>query len=337
MAGKPKKNAEDTTEEAKTKKASKEDYYIDANYILERKTETISFCPTVDAITGGGVHDGSIVVIGGSPGLGKTSYGLGIIANAQKQGRIGGYVNIEERLEASLLKSIYGLDLSPDKFKILTSTPGSILSAEEYLDRTERLLTQFPGIVVLFDSLSDLCTADERTKDYGSGYNVAARKLEAEFMRRCAPILSVNRSILIGIAHTTTSMGYTGTSDKVSRETEYKTNLKIRCTKANPFEITSGNKVIGHKLEWTIIKNSYGPPKEKAVSHLRYGFGPDYLYDLIVTAVDVGIIEKSGAWLKVPGQEKQFQGMERVYEFLTEDEKSRQEISKQVRGIFNEI
>jgi recombination protein RecA len=329
-----KKSATAETEENAVKK-DRDDYYLPIEYILERKTEIISICPALDIILDGGIRSGSLVVFSGPPGLGKTSYALNVIKNAQKIGRVGVYVNVEERIEASLLRAIKDLDLSADKFKIITSQAGDVLSAERYLSRTERILNEFPKAVVLVDSFSNLCSGADQVKEYGSGYGLAARKLEAEFCRRCSPILSINQGVLIGVAHTVPGMGqYASTTEKMSRQTNYQTNLKLRCSKGEPYPIMSGDTQVGHRISWEILKNSFGPPGQKTTSHLRYGIGPDEVADTISTAVDLSIIKKSGAWYKIPDVEKQVQGEENLCGFLQENEKIYQDLSIRVKDMF---
>lgn len=335
--GRPRKNIEkNTSEEPEKKKNTTEDYYIDASYILERKADVFSISPSLDILLGGGIRDGSISVIGGNPGLGKTSYGLGVIASAQKKGRKGIYINIEERIEYGLLQMIPGLDLSSENFKIITSREGDILTAEDYLERTEKILIEFPRSVVLFDSVSDLSTKAEKTDDYGDGFGVQARKLESLFCRRILPTITVNRNAFMAIAHTNSSM-QGGTHEKISREMFYKSNLIIRCTRPKEdFEIKSKDMVVGHRVQWEVIKNSYGPPKQKTITHFRYNEGPDYISDMLDQAINLSVIEKSGSWLKIPGIEKQIQGVESAREFLKQNPAKYDEIAQSIKEIFDE-
>jgi recombination protein RecA len=312
------------------KKAASTEEYLSADFFIENAPEIISFNPAVDTILGGGLRAGSLNIIGGPPGLGKTSCALAFARNAQKLGYITVYDAIEERLEGSLLQAIEGLDTSSDMLKIICSTPGNILTAEQHLQKSEKALIDFPGCVLINDSFSDLSSSDEKTKEYGQGFNVSARKLEAEYCRRIGPILRVNKNIVIAISQTSTPMGYAGTNDIISRKANYKCNVKLRCAKAKDFEIMSGDQQIGHRISWELLKNSYGPPSGKVISHLRYGTGPDDLADLLGLATDLAIIDKGGAgWYTLPN-DKKAQGFDNLYNEVKQDQELLKSIKKSV-------
>jgi len=313
-----------------------ESKYLSADFFLDHEPEIISFCPAVDPILGGGIREGTLVTIGGPQGLGKTSYALGVGRNGQKVGRICVYCAIEERLyegNTSLLKAIEGLNLSDDMFKIIASQKGSILTAEDQLQMMEDALIEFPGCILIADSLSDLSSTDDRTKKYGEGFGCSARKLESDFCKRIAPIIRVNKNIVIGIAHTTQSIGpYTATSDQIAGRTKFKAGLMLRCKKPKKdYEIMSGDQQVGHRISWELIKNSFGGHQPTAISHLRYGIGPDIYADIIGIASDLNIIDSKGAgWFELKSGKK-LQGFDNLYNYLRENEKEFETIHSEVK------
>ena len=98
--------------------------------------------------------------------------------------------------------------ICPDKFKIITSTEGSILSGEDYLERAEQALVDYPGCVMCIDRFSSLSPSAEQVGDYSSKIMGGSSSIQAKWARRTAPIMSVNRNIVLGIVHFAPNFGY---------------------------------------------------------------------------------------------------------------------------------
>lgn len=316
--------------------------YLDADFILERNKEIIPTTPAVDSILCGGVPEGLLMLITGPEKLGKTSLALTIIRNAQRMGKIGVIVDAEHRLRKKILTGIEGLDISQEKLKIIRSTKGNILSAEQLLERAEQSLHDFPGSVLLIDSFSALCPAVEQSAGYDDSVQMAARaKLEAKFFRKVMPIVSINGNVVIGIAHVAANIGTPGTSENIGKKAQYNLDVKIKCKKPYvkndkiEFEWYAGDTQIGHRIIWECPTNALGAGGESAVGYLRYGHGLDDTAELISIGCELGIIKESGAgWKELPNGTK-IQGWDNLYLYLTneENEKLLEEIKKSVKEL----
>ncbi len=210
--------------------------YLSASFILDTPKRVISISPAVDIILSGGWPEGTIGILEAGPKIGKTTLALKIAAKAQQQyDKVVVYVNAENRLSQKNLMGVKELDTSPEKFKIISSQKGSILSTEENLEKTEQALNEFPGCIVIFDSFSSLSSAEEKTKDYGKGYGgIDSRKLEGEFSRKISPIVLINNSIIIGIAHVTPRINGPGSSTKISQALLYQMDIRLSLKKVWP-------------------------------------------------------------------------------------------------------
>ena len=178
-----------------------------ATALVDRESVTIPLSPSLDIILGGGVPEGSFVVLTGQPKCGKTTTSLDLAATAQKAEYQGDlkkprhvyYLNIEGRLKKRDLEGIKDLDL--DRFDIIGSQEGKILSGEEYLSIGERIINEEPGSIVIIDSYSALCTEAEITSEMAKMQRADGAKLLAKFCRKVANVIPVNRNIVIGITH----------------------------------------------------------------------------------------------------------------------------------------
>lgn len=325
---------------AKTKKEedSNGDFYLSADLILDNPPKIISTgSPTLDIALNGGVPEGTLMIITSEPKIGKTSLGLQIMASAQKENKIGVYVDVEHRLKVMNLKGIKGLETSGDKFKLICSKKGDILSAEQILERSERALIDFPGCVMVFDSFSSLCPSNEQTNNYSDQTMGGSGKLQAKFMRRIAPIVNVNKNIVIGIVHTAANIGgYGGLVENVGKKLQYGHDIKLKGKKAEPFHWLSGEdkNIIGQRVVFECITSALGQPGGTATCWLKYGEGYSKEAEIIDLAVDMGIIEKGGAWFTLPSGKKA-QGWDNVFLHLINNQKEYEDIYGKVKGIFS--
>jgi recombination protein RecA len=303
---------------------------LNANSIIDKTTITIPVSPALDIILNGGIPEGSFVVLTGQPKCGKTTTSLDFAATAQKEEyalsepRNVYYLNIEGRLKKRDLEGIPHLNL--DRFNIIGSQTGKILHAEEYLQIGERLINEDPGSVIIIDSYSALCTEAEITSDMDKMQRADGAKLLAKFCRKVANVIPVNKNIVIGITHLMGNpTGYGAEfKEKSGQAIAYQTDVKMRAKTFKPWLLGADNTQIGQEVEWQTLCSALGPPGGNITSYIRYGKGIDKEMELINLAVDIGLINKGGAWYTMSfmneGEEKnKFQGTEKVRNFLLEN------------------
>ena len=333
--GRPKK--EESSEENVKPKKSSAGTYLSADYILDKETNIIKICPSVDMVLGGGWPDGTVGLLESPPKTGKTTLALKIGAKGQQQfDKTIIYDNIENRLSVKNLKGIEGLDLSPEKFKIISSTEGDILSTEQHFERAEKALNDFPNSILIIDSFSSLSSAAERTKAYGDGYGgMDSRKYEGEFLRRVSPILPINNSTIIGIAHVSQNIGTPGTSPKVSRAMLYQLDIRLSLKKVYPQgDWISGEKLIGQKVDVKCLTSALGSPGNSCVLWLKYGQGYLDSADFAQVGCDLGLIEKKGAgWFNITKFDAKAQGMESLCELIDTNKEIYNYLTKEISSL----
>ncbi len=304
-----------------------DDIVLSANSVLDTKVMNIPISPSLDIILNGGVPEGSFVIFTGQPKCGKTTTSLYLAGNAQqpeygygsfKDGREVYYLNIEGRLKKRDLEGIP--HINKDRFHIIGSQQGKILHAEEYLQIAEKIINQVPGSVVIIDSYSALCTEAEITSDMGKMQRADGAKLLAKFCRKVANVIPVNKNIVIGITHLMGNpTGYGAEfKEKSGQAVAYQTDIKLRAKRFSPWKVGKEDTQIGQEVEWQVVTSALGSPGGNIVSHLRYGEGIDKHMELFSLAVDIGLINKGGAWYtfsSLPDSPK-FQGAEKARDFL---------------------
>ncbi len=313
------------------------DIILNGNAIVDKEPLIIPVSPSLDIVLNGGIPEGSFVVLTGQPKCGKTTTSLDFASTSQRpeyQGKLKSprevyYLNIEGRLKKRDLEGIPGLDLS--RFHVIGSQQGKILHAEEYLQIAERIINEVPGSVLIIDSYSALCTEAEITSDMDKMQRADGAKLLAKFCRKVANVIPVNKNVVIGITHLMGNpTGYGAEfKEKSGQAIAYQTDIKLRAKTFKPWTLSADSTQIGQEIEWQVVCSALGPPGGAITSYLRYGQGIDKHTELLNFAVDIGLINKGGAWYSYNNEK--FQGMEKLRQYFVDNTDKYQELEKSVK------
>ena len=282
--------------------------FISGADFIDEKREILSLSPKIDLGLGGGIPEGSNVILAGPPKCGKTVTSLHLAAKAQKKGRKVFFLNIEGRLKPRDLKGIRGLD--PSKVEIIRSfknPDGSlrVLTAEEYLDIAERKIKDYPGCVVIIDSISQLMTEGEGLGELGQKHRAPVPVLLSQFFKRICNIIPINKNIVISMVHiiANTGGGHKTTQRSGGNKIQYAVDVDLECKWVEKWMVgqvkddpESGTQ-IGQKVHWITGSTAIAPPGIKILSHIRYGVGIDETYELLDLGRLLGYITKvAGGW-----------------------------------------
>lgn len=290
-------------------------------FIMERKTEVFPFSPALDSGLGGGIPEGSWVILSGKEKCGKTLSGLHLMKKYQQAGRPCFFINVEGRIKRRDLGGIQGLD--PNNVNVIESTEGNILSGEQFVNKTADAIRSHPGAYVLMDSASAICSDKELTEEITGTGRVLGPRIMAAFTRQMATVVPIQRVTLVLIQHLIANTSGYGPSqyEDGGRKLKYQGDVHLRCVGNQAWANKDGVQ-IGQTATWQVMYSALGPPGAKVTSYIRYNVGIDELTELIEIATDLGIIGKAGSWFKLDFLDEpiKVQGMENVYNTLVEDE-----------------
>lgn len=266
--------------------------------------KTIGLSPALDLALGGGIREGSVVVMTGDPKTGKTTTSLYFAAKAQAAGKNIHYFNTEGRLTKENFKGIKGLDV--EKIKIIQATEEKpVVSAEDFLNSLEFYIKNSSDFVAIVDSASNMVPQDELDGLIRGGVRAQLPKLLSMFFKRISGDVARTKAILIFITHNIANTGGSRWSpSKVAdcgNMLQYQAGTNMVITHRGKWEETddSGNDV-GQIANW-VVKTSAagGKPNSSATSYIRYGVGIDELRELTEIANELTFIKQAGAWYTV--------------------------------------
>jgi len=340
MAKKSKKITKETLDSTLTRMYG-EGIMDSASAALPPSSKDILNTPlSLDMALSGGIPDGTICLITGKPKSGKTTLCLEILKNAQKAGRPTFYLNIEKRCTPALLSTIQ--DLDQDKLQIIPHKVEAALTAENYLDIIERIAKTTKKAVVVIDSIAALSTMKENEDQIGQNKDMAGpAKLLSAFFRRAQQIVDSQDVILIFISQLMSSRDPRGPKyvEKGGAAIQYACSVWLKVTWTQQWERNAEtNAPDGHDMHVTVQCSAMGRPLLPCVLPLRYGIGIDTVRDTIITAENLGLIEKAGAWYSIPmfGTEEnspKFQGISKLSKFLKDNPEQLNALESEVRKI----
>jgi recombination protein RecA len=313
---------------------------VDAQTVLDEPVMTIPLSPALNPVLGGGIPEGSWFILTGPPKFGKTTTLLDFCATCQTEQygeRDVYYLDVEGRLKKMNLTGVKGLRL--DKLKIIRSKKGCILSGEAFLDIGLQVLENHPGSILVIDSVSALCGANEMSKDMSEATMGGTSIAQGRFVRKAANIMPINKNIIIGITHQNASLAMFGSPvrEKTSNALAYQADVKIKAKKIDAWKV--GNKQVGQIVTWNVMVSALGPPGGEVQSYLRYGHGIDKMTELIVMATQLGILSKpeKQQWytFEYNGEEKKISGLDGVYQFFNEDPSRQQYIQDKINEMLS--
>jgi RecA/RadA recombinase len=305
---------------------------IDGRTLLDTERKVHPVCPSVDLHIGGGIPEGSFVILSGESGCGKTTLAMQLAGNFHARGRDVFFCNAENRLGKLDLTGIPGLE--PERLHIIGSSPDHIMSAEDYLLAVEQLLKVEEDALIIVDSLSILSTnAELESKDYTGIPPGGSNRLVGNFCRRMAPVIPVRGNVVVGIGHVYSNIGgKTKWAASVPTKAKHAASTRLHC---KYFElIKAGEKVVGQKVHWKVERSSLGGSNSEFTSYIRYGLGYDTATELVEYGLELAVIRGSG-WYQLPflgDASPKINGKEKLRDFVAESPGVAERLRAEIMG-----
>src|SRR6516225_961545 len=275
--------------------------------------ENIAVVPTgslgLDIALGvGGLPRGRVVEIYGPESSGKTTLALECIAEAQKTGGIGAFIDAEHALDAS-----YARKLGVKVEDLLISQPDN---GEQALEIAETLVQSGAIDILVIDSVAALVPRAELEGEMGEPQMGLQARLMSQALRKLTSVIARSRTIVVFINQIRMKIGVMfGNPETTTGGNALKFYSSVRIDIRRIGTIKSGNDIIGSRTKTKVVKNKVAPPFREAEFDILYGSGISKEGELVDIAAEHAVIEKLGAWYSY-NSERIGQGRENARDFL---------------------
>jgi recombination protein RecA len=258
----------------------------------------------------GGLPRGRVVEIFGPEASGKTTLALHAVAEAQKQDGIAAFIDAEHALD-----TVYARKLGVNCDELLVSQPDT---GEQALEIADMLVRSGAIDILVIDSVAALVPRAEIEGEMGDAHMGLQARLMSQALRKLTGTISKTNTCVIFINQMRMKIGVVfGNPETTTGGNALKFYASVRLDIRRVNSLKEGQDIVGSRTRVRVVKNKLAPPFMEAEFDVIYGEGISRIGDLIDTAVEQGIIEKSGAWYAFGG-ERIGQGRENVKRFLAE-------------------
>ena len=270
----------------------------------------------------GGIPRGRVIEIYGPEASGKTTLALHIVAEAQKLGGLGAFIDAEHALDLAYAKR---LGVKTDD--LLISQPDH---GEQALEITETLVRSGAIDVLVIDSVAALVPRAEIEGEMGDSHMGLQARLMSQALRKLAATISRSNAIVIFINQIRMKIGVMfGNPETTTGGNALKFYASLRLDIRRIGAIKDGDTIIGGRTRVKVVKNKLAPPFREAEFDILYGKGIAREGELVDLGSEMGILEKSGAWYSFNG-ERIGQGRENAKEFLRQHPEAAKELTARV-------
>lgn len=279
---------------------------------------------SLDLALGGGYPKGRIIEIYGPESSGKTTLALHAIAEIQKQGGQAAFIDAEHALDPAYAKKI-GVDTG----NLLISQPDN---GEQALEICETLVRSGAVDLIIVDSVAALVPQAEIDGDMGDAQMGLHARLMSQAMRKLTGIISKSKATVIFINQIRMKIGVMfGNPETTTGGNALKFYASVRIDIRRIGQIKDGDNITGNRTKIKVVKNKIAAPFRTAEFDIMYNEGISKTGDILDLAVQTGIIEKAGAFLKYQG-ETIAQGREAAKRVFKEKPELMAEIEQRVRA-----
>ena len=275
----------------------------------------------------GGIPKGRIIEIYGPESSGKTTVALHMVAQAQKQGGIAGFVDAEHALDP-----VYAKNIGVDVDNLYISQPDN---GEQALEITETMVRSGAIDIVVVDSVAALVPKAEIDGDMGDSHVGLQARLMSQALRKLTAVISKSNCTVIFINQLREKVGVMfGNPETTTGGRALKFYSSVRLDVRRIESLKQSGEVTGNRTRVKVVKNKIAPPFKEAEFDIMFGEGISVEGDILDLAANVNIIVKSGAWYAYEGN-KIGQGRENAKQFLKDNPDVCKEVENKVREYYN--
>jgi recombination protein RecA len=275
----------------------------------------------------GGIPRGRIIEIFGPESSGKTTIALHILAETQKIGGTGAFIDAEHALDPTYAKKL-GVNID----NLLVSQPDT---GEQALEIAEALVRSGAVDVIVVDSVAALVPKAEIDGEMGDAHVGLQARLMSQALRKLSGVISKSKCIVVFINQLREKVGIMFGNPETTpggRALKFYSTIRLDVRKID--SLKQGNDVVGNRTRVKVVKNKVAPPFKQAEFDIMYGEGISKEGSILDLAVSINAVEKSGAWYSY-NEVRLGQGRENAKQYLKENKELLAELENKIRENFN--
>jgi recombination protein RecA len=270
----------------------------------------------------GGLPRGRIVEIYGPESSGKTTTAIHVMAEAQKNGGMVGFIDVEHAFDKE-----YAQKLGVDVDNVIISQPDY---GEQALEIVDRMVSTGAFDVVVLDSVAALVPKGELEGQMGDSKMGVHARLMSQALRKLTATVSKTNTVLIFINQLREKIGVMfGNPEVTTGGNALKFYASVRLDVRRSTQIKDGEEAVGNKIKIKVVKNKVAPPFKTTELDIVFGEGFNRIGEILDYGVELGIINKAGSWYSY-NEAKLGQGRDAVMQLMKDNSDMTEEIHQKI-------
>jgi recombination protein RecA len=271
----------------------------------------------------GGLPKGRIIEIYGPESSGKTTLTLHAIAECQKAGGTCAFVDAEHALDVQYAEKI-GVKVED----LIVSQPDN---GEQALEIVDTLVRSGAIDLVVVDSVAALTPKAEIEGDMGDSHMGLQARLMSQALRKLTGTIHRTNCMCIFINQIRMKIGVMfGNPETTTGGNALKFYSSVRLDIRRIGAIKDKEEIVGNATRVKVVKNKVAPPFKQVEFEIMYGEGISKTGEILDMGVNLGFVEKAGAWFSCNG-ERIGQGKENAKRWLLENPEKMNDIEAKIR------
>ena len=295
----------------------------DATHLAVESVSTGSLSLDI-ALGVGGLPRGRVTEIYGPEAAGKTTICLHVVAEAQKEGGLCAFIDMEHALDPDYARKI-GVDVE----NLYVAQPDV---GEQALEIADALVRSGALDVIVVDSVAALVPRVELEGDMGEPTMGSQARLMSQALRKLSGVIKQSNTAMIFTNQLRHKIGVVfGSPETTTGGQALKFYASVRMDVRRLQAIKDGALVTGNRARVRVTKNKVAPPFRQAEFDIMYDEGISKTGDLIDLGTEYEVIAKRGSFYSY-GETRLGQGRENSKRFLTDNQDVADEIQQAVRN-----
>jgi recombination protein RecA len=271
----------------------------------------------------GGVPRGRVTEVYGPEGSGKTTLCQHIVAETQRMGGVAAFIDMEHALDP-----VYAAKCGVKVEELYISQPDT---GEQALEIAEALVRSGAVDLIVVDSVAALVPRAEIEGDMGDSHPGLQARLMSQALRKLSGAIKSSNTAMVFTNQLRQKIGVMfGNPETTSGGMALKFYASVRLDIRRVDAIKAGGEVVGNRTRVRVKKNKVAPPFRECEFDIMYDTGISKEGDVLDLGVELGFIEKRGAFYSYGG-ERLAQGRENAKQALRENPALCLEIENAIR------